>query len=100
MFIIWRFALSIVAAIALGLTIMARRWKVAAVFSIILVAAIAALSVIVTVTQVKEYRGGQATTTHQQQLTPSGLPAGAPAPWQPGGAQDGRPTGAAAPSPQ
>lgn len=103
MFAIWRFALSVLAAIAFGLAVMVRRWGVAAVASVVLVAAIMALSIIVTVNQIKEYRGERSDRTEaaqEPQLSPSGLPAAAPAPRQPGVVQDGHPTGAAAPSPQ
>lgn len=100
MLIVWRLILSVTAAIALGLSVISRRSRIAAIFSVVLVVALGALATIVTFNQVQEHRAGQAVlTTSQQRLTPTGLPADQPAQWQPGATLDKHPTGAAAPSP-
>ena len=104
MFIIWRFALSILAAVTFGLLTVSRRSKSFTAFAVVFLLAMIGLAVGVTIEQIREHRAEKSLdqeTVQPRSFTPSGLPADAPAPWAPGmGSGSGdHPRGAAAPSP-
>jgi hypothetical protein len=103
MFIIWRFALSILAAVTFGLLTVSRRSKSFTAFAVVFLLAMIGLAVGVTIEQIREHRAEKSLdqeTVQPRSFTPSGLPADAPAPWAPMGTSSAEhPRGAAAPSP-